>query len=171
MTRNRGWAARCSATPGQPVATDGAQTRRIWAFGGCTGGNVHSKSRRTKVLAALSVIALVAVASCGDDDDTSNATTTPGTVATGSTPGTDAADDTTTTEGDSAETTTAETTEETTAETKTTDAPTRETLPGEQAPPDDGEPVQGGTLVYALEADMANPWAPFNASLATSGYI
>jgi peptide/nickel transport system substrate-binding protein len=117
------------------------------------------------------VIALVAVASCGDDDDnTSSATTTPGTVATGSTPSTDAAEETATTESsDSSDTTTAETTKETTE--TTAGGTTRETLPGEQAPPDDGEPVQGGTLVYALEADTANAWAPYKASYATSGYI
>ncbi|WP_420452973.1 ABC transporter substrate-binding protein [Ilumatobacter sp.] len=36
---------------------------------------------------------------------------------------------------------------------------------------DDGEPVPGGTLIYALEADTANGWAPYRSSLATSGYI
>ena len=29
--------------------------------------------------------------------------------------------------------------------------------------------MQGGTLVYGLEADTANPWAPYRASHATSG--
>jgi peptide/nickel transport system substrate-binding protein len=36
---------------------------------------------------------------------------------------------------------------------------------------DEGEPVQGGTLVYGLEADTANGWAPYRTSYATSGYI
>jgi peptide/nickel transport system substrate-binding protein len=36
---------------------------------------------------------------------------------------------------------------------------------------DDGEPVPGGTLVYGVEADTANPWAPYRASYATSGYV
>src|SRR4029450_3193523 len=36
---------------------------------------------------------------------------------------------------------------------------------------DEGEPVKGGTLVYGLEADTANGWAPYRASYATSGYI
>ena len=27
-----------------------------------------------------------------------------------------------------------------------------------------GDPVQGGTLVYGLEADTANGWAPYRAS-------
>jgi peptide/nickel transport system substrate-binding protein len=116
------------------------------------------------------VIALVAVAACGDDDDnSSSATTTPGTVATGSTPTSDTAEETTTTESSGSETTTAETTQETTGSTE--GETTRETLPGEQAPPDEGEPVKGGTLVYALEADTANAWAPYKASYATSGYI
>jgi peptide/nickel transport system substrate-binding protein len=36
---------------------------------------------------------------------------------------------------------------------------------------DEGEPVKGGTLVYGLEADTANAWAPYRASYATSGYV
>ena len=36
---------------------------------------------------------------------------------------------------------------------------------------DEGEPVQGGTLVYGLEADTANGWAPYRTSCATSCYI
>ncbi|MGH9211117.1 MAG: ABC transporter substrate-binding protein [Acidimicrobiales bacterium] len=34
-----------------------------------------------------------------------------------------------------------------------------------------GDPVQGGTLVYGLEADTANAWAHYRASYATAGYI
>jgi peptide/nickel transport system substrate-binding protein len=34
-----------------------------------------------------------------------------------------------------------------------------------------GDPVHGGTLVYGLEADTANGWTHYGASLATSGYI
>jgi peptide/nickel transport system substrate-binding protein len=36
---------------------------------------------------------------------------------------------------------------------------------------DAGDPVRGGTLVYGLEADTANAWAPYRASYATSGYV
>ena len=36
---------------------------------------------------------------------------------------------------------------------------------------DEGEPVHGGTLVYGIEADTANPWAPFSASISRAGYI
>jgi peptide/nickel transport system substrate-binding protein len=41
----------------------------------------------------------------------------------------------------------------------------------QSAAEDEGEPVQGGTLVYGLEADTANGWAPYRTSYATSGYI
>jgi peptide/nickel transport system substrate-binding protein len=36
---------------------------------------------------------------------------------------------------------------------------------------DDGEPVRGGTLVYGLDADTANGWAPYRSSLAGSGNL
>ena len=39
---------------------------------------------------------------------------------------------------------------------------------GVRASEDNGEPVKGGTLVYGLEADSANPWAPYRTSCATS---
>ncbi|MFV0308123.1 MAG: ABC transporter substrate-binding protein [Desertimonas sp.] len=35
----------------------------------------------------------------------------------------------------------------------------------------EGEPVPGGTLVYGVEADTANAWAPYRASYASSGYV
>ena len=41
--------------------------------------------------------------------------------------------------------------------------------PGEHHVEDEGEPVKGGTLVFGLEADTANAWAPYRASYATSG--
>src|SRR5262245_49486311 len=34
-----------------------------------------------------------------------------------------------------------------------------------------GDPVKGGTLVYGIDSDTANGWAPYRSSLATSGYI
>ena len=37
---------------------------------------------------------------------------------------------------------------------------------GERNSEDNGEPVKGGTLVYGLEADSANPWAPYRTSCA-----
>ena len=39
---------------------------------------------------------------------------------------------------------------------------------GERRPEDPPNPVQGGTLVYGLEADSANPWAPYRTSCVTS---
>ena len=36
---------------------------------------------------------------------------------------------------------------------------------------DEGEPVRGGTLVYGVEADSANAWAPFAVSCASSCYV
>jgi peptide/nickel transport system substrate-binding protein len=126
---------------------------------------VLQRSRRRKALTALSVIALVAVAACGDDDDnSSSATTTPGTVATGSTPTSDTAEETTAASSESSETTTGETTE-------STEGTTRVTTAGELTAEDPPNPVQGGTLVYGLEADTANAWAPYRASYATSGYV
>ena len=32
----------------------------------------------------------------------------------------------------------------------------------------DGEPVRGGTLVYGIEADVANPWAPYGLTCSIS---
>lgn len=43
--------------------------------------------------------------------------------------------------------------------------------PGENHVGDEGEPVQGGDLVYGLEADSANGWAPYRTSCATSCYV
>jgi peptide/nickel transport system substrate-binding protein len=35
----------------------------------------------------------------------------------------------------------------------------------------EGDPVRGGRLVYGLEADSANPWAPYRTSCAISCYV
>ncbi|WP_116998637.1 ABC transporter substrate-binding protein [Desertimonas flava] len=43
--------------------------------------------------------------------------------------------------------------------------------PGENHVGDEGEPVQGGDLVYGIEADSANGWAPYRTSTATAGYV
>ena len=50
-------------------------------------------------------------------------------------------------------------------------APPNAVSSGVRTAKDNGEPVKGGTLVYGLEADTANGWAPYRSSLATSGYI
>jgi peptide/nickel transport system substrate-binding protein len=36
---------------------------------------------------------------------------------------------------------------------------------------DEGEPVRGGDLVFGIEADSANPWAPYRTSCATACYV
>ena len=43
--------------------------------------------------------------------------------------------------------------------------------PSGEETPDDGGPVHGGHLVYGIEADTANPFAPYSASYATGGYV
>ncbi len=124
------------------------------------GIQVHHLKRRSRVLAGFSVLALVAVASCGDDDDTTANTTTPGSVKT----------ETTTASSGSAVATTGGGSTPTSGATGSTEATTQETISkGERTAKDPPNPVQGGTLIYGLEADTANPWAPYRCSCATSG--
>lgn len=42
---------------------------------------------------------------------------------------------------------------------------------GDEPPADEGEPEYGGTLVYGVEADTANPWPGYRASMAPAGYV
>jgi peptide/nickel transport system substrate-binding protein len=128
------------------------------------------RKKRTRLLAALAVTALVAVAACGDDDDDASAPST--TTGSGEVESTDAPDETETavTTGTSGSTTTSGTSDTTTAPDEG-GASTDEISPGVRTAEDNGEPVKGGTLVYGLEADTANGWAPYRSSLATSGYI
>ena len=103
------------------------------------------------MLAALSVFTLVAVASCGDDDDTSNATTTREPTPRRRPARTRRT--TETTEGDTAETT--RRTPKTDDRRDRGHGGSRATLPGLRVA-DEGEPVKGGTLVYGLDSDTAN---------------
>jgi peptide/nickel transport system substrate-binding protein len=114
------------------------------------------------VLAVVSVCTLVAVAACGDDDDNVAA---PGTSAAT----TGAAETTTGATTAGAGTTGA--TEETSGGTEGTSGGGGEAPVNSGADTDAGEPVKGGTLVYGLEADSANGWAPYRTSCATSCYI
>jgi peptide/nickel transport system substrate-binding protein len=139
---------------------------------------VHRKQRRSAVLATLSVFTLIAVASCGgdDDDDATDATeVVSGTDAPSDTeasadteaPDATSAPDETEAPGDT------EAPDDTAGEGsgEGPDVAGRQLPPGESHVEDEGEPVQGGDLVFGLEADSANPWVPYRTSTATAGYI
>jgi peptide/nickel transport system substrate-binding protein len=116
--------------------------------------------RRWKAPVAGLTVALLAVVSCaGDDDDDAGGGA--GTVATPETEETGATADS----GGSGST----------AAPPGTDAPADDgpdaSTPSGYHVGDEGEPVHGGTLVYGLEADTANGWAPYRSSLVTSGFI
>jgi peptide/nickel transport system substrate-binding protein len=142
---------------------------------------VKRKQRRSAVLATLSVMALIAVASCGGDDDDDAGETDGTEVVSGTDAGsadteptetdapadTDAPDETTATDGTEAP-------DDTGSGDNEGDAPSvadRELPPGESHVEDEGEPVQGGDLVYGIEADSANPWVPYRTSCATACYV
>ena len=121
------------------------------------------------MLVTLSVLTLVTVAACGDDDDTTTATTVAGTDAVES--GTEPESAATSTEPESTEgSTTTESGGSATTE-GGSGAAQPAPGPGERHIEDEGEPVKGGTLVFGLEADTANAWPPYRASLATSGLV
>ncbi|HEU4840525.1 MAG TPA: ABC transporter substrate-binding protein, partial [Ilumatobacteraceae bacterium] len=125
------------------------------------------------MLAVLSAFTLAAAACGGDDDDDA------GTSDTEAVAETDAV--ATDTEAPSATDAPAET--DAPADTDATEAtePSDEgddggatpgTSPGEShVTEDEGEPVQGGDLVYGIEADTANLFAPYKTSYATAGYV
>ncbi|MET0460347.1 MAG: ABC transporter substrate-binding protein [Ilumatobacteraceae bacterium] len=142
---------------------------------------MHRSRTRTTLLATLSVFALVAVA-CGGDDDDDASTGTDAVVSTDASADT-AAEDTASEDTASEDTASEETTPVDTATDEPTagtgepdgnegDSADRELPPGESHVEDDeGEPVQGGDLVFGIEADSANPWAPFRTSCATACYV
>ena len=127
------------------------------------------------MFSTVSVIALVALAACGDDDDGGSvsgddtvAVTTTDDVAT-TVEG--APDDTGTVTTDATDDTGPSEPDDTASSAPDSTGDGAQTGPGENHPEDEGEPVKGGTLVFGLEADTANAWAPYRASIATSGYI
>ena len=132
---------------------------------------MHRSTRRSTMVVALSVcVTLTAAAACsgGDDDDTADSVSAEATATAAS--DTDAESST-----DSAAPGSTEpgTTSGGHDEPAATDARHRR---GARAAglarttsSDEGEPVKGGTLVFGLEADTANAWAPYRASYATSG--
>ena len=133
---------------------------------------MHRIHRRSTVLAALSVAALITVSACGGDDDdaTDGTATVEDTAADAVTEPDTEPEDVTTTGGSAEPVTTDAETETGTGDDATDD--TRPAAPGEvHLTEDEGEPVRGGDLIYGIEADTANAWAPFRASMATSGFI
>jgi peptide/nickel transport system substrate-binding protein len=108
--------------------------------------------RRSGRLAIGSVVVLSLVAAaCGDDDDSSDEETTEETaapVATEATEETEAPADT-------------EATEDTEAPADTEDTEAEVSAPEVTEPPaPEVEPVYGGKIVFAGEAEVANPWTP-----------
>jgi peptide/nickel transport system substrate-binding protein len=126
---------------------------------------VHHDTRTTRLVAALAATALVAITACSGDDDS---TQPGGTVVSSETTAAPA-----TTGSAAAETTAAGSAPgSSTGSSGATESTTPETVSkGVRSVGDEGQPVKGGTLVYGLEADTANGWAPYRSSLATSGYI
>ena len=127
-------------------------------------------------LRVLMVAGVVAVASCGGDDDSTNAgsvaaseSTVPASTSGSSTDATDV--DT----SESSAPTTSQTSGSTSSPGTSSGLPSvkdRALPPGERHVEDDeGEPVRGGDLVYGLEADSANPWVNYRTSCATSCYL
>ena len=108
------------------------------------------------------------MAACSSDDDDDTAATVAGVATTAAAAPTTTAAEAESTEATSTSSSAPATTTASTSELRT---PRREPGPGEHHVEDEGEPVKGGTLVFGLEADTANGWAPYRASYATSGYI
>jgi len=138
--------------------------------------------RRTALIAALSVFTLVAAACGGDDDDATSGTdaveSTDATSATEGTASTETATEDTATEDTATEDTATDGTESIDEGSDETAAPNEEDTADRELPPgehhvtdDEGEPVQGGDLIFGIEADSANPWAPYRTSTATAGYV
>ena len=125
------------------------------ATDGLYGGTVHQDKGKT-VFGALAVAALIAVAACssGDDDDSADVTSNTASASSSS--------------GSSGPATTSATSSASTSDQGTGEP---SSSPGVLTAEDPPNPVKGGTLVYGLEADSANPWTPYNTSCATSCYI
>jgi peptide/nickel transport system substrate-binding protein len=135
---------------------------------------VQRNRYRVKALAVLAAVSLVTAAACGgdDDDDATDGTATSGTEAI--TEATEAPTEETDAPAETAATEPADTADSDSTEPPTTDGEEQTFTPGpgeHHLEEDEGEPVQGGTLVYGVEADTANAWAHYRASYATSGYV
>ena len=131
--------------------------------------SMHRPKSRTTLLATLSVFTLVAVACGGDDDDADPPVPTPWcprSVRRHRLRGHGVGGHGVRGHGDGGD-------HRRGAGSRTAVAAgaDRELPPGESHVEDEGEPVQGGDLVFGIEADSANPWAPFRTSCATAGYV
>jgi peptide/nickel transport system substrate-binding protein len=127
-----------------------------------------SKKRSSTLLAAFTVFTLVAGACGSDDNGDTKTTSSAGPIVA-------VTDAPTTSAGSGAATTTAASASATTTAASSA-APT--TAKGGGAADlanhhvtDPATPVKGGTLVYGIDSDTANAWAPYRASYAASGYI
>ena len=113
---------------------------------------MHQDKGKT-VFGALAVAALLGIAACSGDDDSADVTSNAGSASSSS--------------GSSGPATSSAASSGSTSD-QTTGEPSS---PGVLTAEDPPNPVKGGTLVYGLEADSANPWTPYNTSCATSCYI
>ena len=113
---------------------------------------MHQDKGKT-VFGALAVAALLGIAACSGDDDSADVTSNAGSASSSS--------------GSSGPATSSAASSGSTSD-QTTGEPSS---PGVLTAEDPPNPVKGGTLVYGLEADSANPWTPYNTSCATSCYV
>ncbi|MCU1502423.1 MAG: hypothetical protein JWM12_1777 [Ilumatobacteraceae bacterium] len=133
-----------------------------------------STRRSSALLATLTVVTLVAGA-CGSDATTKTTASTPGAIVNDTTAATSAGSGASTTTTGGSTTTTGGSTSATTA--GSTGATTGSTSPGSSdlanhAVTDTaGAPVHGGTLVFGIDSDSANPWAPYRVSCAGSCFF
>jgi peptide/nickel transport system substrate-binding protein len=120
---------------------------------------MHLRNRRWTLLATFTAFTLVAGA-CASDDDDDGSPVTPGSV-----------ENTAGSEGSDATASTAADTDSTSSAPAGTADDSGSDDDANRHAGDEGEPVHGGTLVYGIEADTANPWAPYSASISRAGYI
>src|SRR5215216_965901 len=135
------------------------------------GEAMHRTKRRSRLLVVLAAFTLASAACGGDDDDS------------GDSESTEAVSDTDAVSSDTEAggvTTAATDAPDETESPDATDGPDEgedsseplPTSPGEShVTEDEGEPVQGGDLVFGIEADTANLFAPYKTSYATAGYV
>jgi peptide/nickel transport system substrate-binding protein len=121
-----------------------------------------------RLLAVLSAFTLAAAACGGDDDDDAGTSDTEAVSTDTDATDTGATDTTEATSGTEG----SDGTEAPAGTEPSGDGGELPQSPGEShVTEDEGEPVQGGDLVYGIEADTANLFAPYKTSYATAGYV